>query len=74
MTSEDCLFLDVVVLEKIFDTKVSHISGAPVLVWIYSGGYTAGEKTGFGQYNPSGIMGASQVSGSEGVVFVSINY
>ena len=73
-TSEDCLFLDVVVPEKIFDTKASHNTGAPVLVWIYGGGYTAGEKTGFGQYNPSGIMGASQVSGSEGVVFVSIYY
>lgn len=74
-TSEDCLFLDVVVPEKIFNSKTHRRgAGAPVLVWIYGGGYTAGEKTGFGQYNPSGLIKASQVSGSDGVVFVSINY
>lgn len=71
-TSEDCLYLDVVVPEKIFNSKGS--KKAPVLVWIHGGGYTEGEKTGFGQYNPSGIIKASQVSGSEGVVFVAINY
>lgn len=76
-TSEDCLYLDVVVPVGIFTkaTKSARpASGAPVLVWIYGGGYTAGEKTGFGQYNPSGLIKASQASGSEGIVFVSINY
>lgn len=71
-TSEDCLFLDVVTPEKVFKGKVS--KKAPVLVWIYGGGYTAGEKGGFGQYNPSGLIKASQASGSDGVVFVAINY
>ena len=76
-TTEDCLFLDVVVPEKIFSrvTKTANANdGAPVLVWIYGGGYTAGEKTGFGQYNPAGLIEASQTSGSDGIVFVSFNY
>ena len=37
-TTEDCLFLDVVVPKKIFDNAGSG-SGAAVLVWIYGGGY-----------------------------------
>lgn len=41
-TSEDCLFLDVMVPKSIFDNG----GGAPVIVWIYGGGYTAGSKTG----------------------------
>jgi carboxylesterase type B len=40
-TSEDCLFLDVVVPESIF-TKKSSL--ALVLVWIYSGGYVTGDR------------------------------
>ncbi len=81
-TTEDCLFLDVVVPQNIFkkatkesrnDDKKSNC-GAPVLVWIYGGGYTAGEKTGFGTYNPAGLLKASQASGSEGVVYVALNY
>ena len=76
-TSEDCLFLDVLVPETIFGKStrtVNASSGAPVLVWIYGGGYTSGEKTGFGQYNPAGLIKASRASGSEGIVFVSMNY
>ena len=76
-TTEDCLFLDVAVPKTIFDgrtSKENNTSGAPVLVWIYGGGYTAGEKSGFGAYNPAGLLKASQVSGSEGVVYVALNY
>ncbi|KAL8708032.1 MAG: hypothetical protein Q9220_007028 [cf. Caloplaca sp. 1 TL-2023] len=76
-TTEDCLFLDVVVPEQVY----SHASqsgrskkGAPVLVWIYGGGYTFGEKTGGGSFNPSGLIKASQEGGSEGVVYVALNY
>ncbi|KAL9600988.1 MAG: hypothetical protein Q9219_002810 [cf. Caloplaca sp. 3 TL-2023] len=76
-TTEDCLFLDVVVPEQIL-SKASNSSsskqGAPVLVWIHGGGYTLGEKTGDGVYNPAGLIKASQVSGAEGVVYVAINY
>ena len=72
-TNEDCLFLDVVVPERIFQSRSTQnrSSRAPVLVWIYGGGYTSGEKSG---YNAAGLIKASAASGSEGVVFVSFNY
>lgn len=114
-TTEDCLFLDVVVPQKIFAKanatstaqsgsvsqiadgqvqastgKVSQIAdgqiqastgsssssanntGAPVLVWIYGGGYTGGEKS---SNSAAGLIKASQANGtSDGLVFVSINY
>lgn len=76
-TTEDCLFLDVVVPEQIFneaDSSGSSKKSAPVLIWIYGGGYTVGEKTGFGVYNPAGLINASQINGSEGVIYVALNY
>jgi cholinesterase len=70
-TSEDCLFLDVMVPKKIFDSK-GNGKGAAVLVWIYGGGYTGGSKGDSG--NPAGLIHASQSSGSDGVIYVSMNY
>ncbi|OAL38917.1 hypothetical protein AYO20_01668 [Fonsecaea nubica] len=72
---EDCLFLDVFVSKAVFDkaqNQSSGYQGAPVLVWIYGGGYTAGSKAGSG--NPAGLIHTSQASGSDGIVFVEINY
>lgn len=43
--TEDCLFLDVMVPTKIYNSRGKGY-GAPVLVWIYGGGYTAGSKAG----------------------------
>ena len=71
-TSEDCLFLDVIVPKKIFQSNSSNL--APVMVWIYGGGYTEGEKTGNGVYNPAGLINASQATGTAGIVYVAINY
>ena len=76
-TSEDCLFLDVVVPQAIFEkanssNAVNSTSGAPVLVWIYGGGYTEGDKNADG--NPAGLIKESQVSGSDGIVYVALNY
>ena len=74
-TTEDCLFLDVVVPQAIFNkasNTTNDTSGAPVLVWIYGGGYTAGDKTDSG--NPAGLIKASQDTGSPGVIYVSMNY
>jgi carboxylesterase type B len=91
-TSEDCLFLDVIVPTKIFNSTKSHKkrgslenvnckpgklckekpAGAPVLVWIYGGGYTGGDKTSSG--NPAGLIASSLQNGSEGVVYVAMNY
>ncbi|KAL9118166.1 MAG: hypothetical protein Q9187_005294, partial [Circinaria calcarea] len=72
-TSEDCLFLDVIVPQTVFKKQpVPQIAGAanpnalaPVMVWIYGGGYTLGEKS-LPAYNPTGLIKASQVNGSEG--------
>jgi carboxylesterase type B len=70
-TTEDCLFLDVVVPKSIFD-NAGRGYGAPVLVWIYGGGYTAGSKSGSG--NPAGLIGQSEIDNSKGVIYVSMNY
>lgn len=74
-TTEDCLFLDVVVPKKIFDRaqNKSYIPNdklAPVLVWIYGGGYTMGDKS---SSDASGLVHRSTVSG-DGIVFVAMNY
>jgi carboxylesterase type B len=67
-TSEDCLFLDVVVPESIFTSK----SSVPVLVWLYGGGYVSGDKTASG--NPAGLLDRSFDNGNGGVIFVAMNY
>ena len=74
-TTEDCLFLDVVAPRQIFEKAsktTNDTSGAPVLVWIYGGGYTGGDKSN----NPAaGLIKASQANGtSDGVIFVALNY
>ncbi|MCJ1251242.1 hypothetical protein MMC30_008473 [Trapelia coarctata] len=72
-TTEDCLFLDVYSPKKVFDQRGNH-RGAPVLAWIYGGGFTAGEKNGDSVYNPAGLIRASQVSGGDDIVYVALNY
>lgn len=81
-TTEDCLFLDVVVPQKIFNRAKQHTDRgqhksfvpkhklAPVLVWIYGGGYVGGEKS---SNDPTGLIERSQVVG-DGVVYVALNY
>jgi carboxylesterase type B len=92
-TSEDCLFLDVMVPTSIFNSAQAQQrkrgtpynvecvpgepcqevpAGAPVLVWIYGGGYTGGDKTSSG--NAAGLIASSLQNGSESVVFVAMNY
>lgn len=74
-TSEDCLFLDVMVPKMIFDRAQSKRPVpkkvlAPVMVWIYGGGYTMGDKSA---YDPSGLIQRSMEVG-DGMVYVAINY
>jgi carboxylesterase type B len=96
-TSEDCLFLDVIVPETIFDSASAKkkrqdgsyvvqcspglpctevlkngTGGAPVLVWIYGGGYVGGDKTSSG--NPASLIARSLEDDKEGVVYVAMNY
>ncbi|OJJ45549.1 hypothetical protein ASPZODRAFT_152607 [Penicilliopsis zonata CBS 506.65] len=75
-TTEDCLFLDIVVPKKIFDrsqnkTSVPENATAPVLVWIFGGGYTSGDKS---EESPTGLIERSLKGGKEGIVFVALNY
>jgi carboxylesterase type B len=67
--SEDCLFLDVFVPEDVL-SKAGQGYGSPVLVWIYGGGYTAGEKNN----NPAGLLAASNSSSNGDVIYVAMNY
>ena len=47
--------------------------GAPVLVWIYGGGYVTGDKTDSG--NPAGLLQASyNTAFPRGVIYVAMNY
>ncbi|EOO02370.1 putative carboxylesterase family protein [Phaeoacremonium minimum UCRPA7] len=64
-TTEDCLFLDVLAPQKVFK---QNITGLPVLV--YGGGYSSGEKTGNGKFNPAGLLHISNAS----FVYVAMNY
>ncbi|POS82876.1 hypothetical protein EPUL_005163 [Erysiphe pulchra] len=66
-TSEDCLHLDVLVPEDIFNDNKS----APVLVWIHSGGYVSGDKTSAGK--PNNLLARAEKNG-ESMIFVAINY
>jgi carboxylesterase type B len=69
-STEDCLFLDVIVPQNVYNNGSGK---APVIVWIYGGGYTAGEKAGDAQ--PAGLVAKSEnVTGSDGAVFVALNY
>ncbi|EME77640.1 uncharacterized protein MYCFIDRAFT_191094 [Pseudocercospora fijiensis CIRAD86] len=72
-TTEDCLFLDVHVPKNIFDKRNENKNeGAPVLVWIYGGGYTGGDKGSTG--NPAGLIARSQDNGNSGIIYVALNY
>lgn len=69
--TEDCLFLDVMVPTSIYNNRARGY-GAPVLVWIYGGGYTAGSKAGSG--NPAGLIMRSETNNETGVIYVALNY
>ncbi|KAL6862244.1 alpha/beta-hydrolase [Trichoderma novae-zelandiae] len=71
-TTEDCLVLDVVVPKKVFDNQKQHGEQAPVVVWIYGGGWVSGTKESWG--SPNGIISTTQEDGSDGIVWVAMNY
>jgi carboxylesterase type B len=75
--SEDCLYLDVMVPKRTFDGSLNGTnSGAPVLVWVYGGGYILGDKQEQG--DPAGLLAKATAvagrDGDEGVIWVAINY
>jgi len=63
------LFLDVFVPEDVL-SQAGQGYGAAVLVWIYGGGYTAGDKNN----NPAGLLAASGNAANGDVIYVSMNY
>ncbi|KAL8897721.1 MAG: hypothetical protein Q9207_007073 [Kuettlingeria erythrocarpa] len=68
--TEDCLFLDVLVPEQIFNRRAAR-KKAPVLVWIHGGGFTGGYKS---QYPPTTLIKQSYSGPASGVIFVALNY
>ncbi|OAL40293.1 hypothetical protein AYO20_00029 [Fonsecaea nubica] len=72
---EDCLFLDVIVPKEVFaNASKEHAKGAPVMVWVYGGGFTFSKKYEDG--NPAGLIQRSREedAGGKGVVYVTFNY
>jgi cholinesterase len=81
---EDCLFLDVIVPKAIFSsaaemrngtsTDKATATGAPIMVWIYGGGFTFGKKYGDG--DPTGLMDKARQEdpAGRGVIYVTLNY
>ncbi|KAF2086017.1 alpha/beta-hydrolase [Saccharata proteae CBS 121410] len=67
-TTEDCLFLDVYAPLGVFDG--SEETGLPVLIWLFGGGFTSGEKNGDGQFDPSSLMNST----TRNFIFVAVNY
>ncbi|KAL3424599.1 carboxylesterase family protein [Phlyctema vagabunda] len=76
--SEDCLLLDVVVPQEIYDgkDKDDHYP-VPVIVWIHGGGFIFGDKNQLS--SPAGIFNASTAADGatprdDGVIYVTLNY
>jgi cholinesterase len=73
--TEDCLFLDVMVPQGVFDKAHSRPyrpgKGAAVMVWLYGGGYCAGSKY---DTPPAGLLSRSQSGHGEGIIYVALNY
>jgi cholinesterase len=69
-TSEDCLFLDVLVPTETFQKGAK--AKAAVLVWIHGGGYIQGHKSEAG--HGLGLVTTSKANGGPGIIYVAINY
>ncbi|SMQ53749.1 unnamed protein product [Zymoseptoria tritici ST99CH_3D1] len=75
--TEDCLFLDVVVPQKIFEGNVSDYSngGADVVIYIHGGAYSLGDKAVVGAtLKPDSFLLRAYEKQSPGFIWVSVNY
>lgn len=70
--SEDCLFLDVVVPEEVWDQRSN--TSRPVIVWIHGGGYQIGAKWGSPTSNPLGLLDRSFEDDGEGAIWIGLQY
>ncbi|KAL8690417.1 MAG: hypothetical protein Q9218_004129 [Villophora microphyllina] len=66
--TEDCLFLDVSVPSSVFAQKDKTTAGAPVMVWIFGGGFAFGSKNYWG--SGAGLIDRSD----DNMIYVTINY
>ncbi|RYP41623.1 hypothetical protein DL768_010456 [Monosporascus sp. mg162] len=66
--NEDCLFLDIVVPKKVFENASSQ--KAPVIVWIYGGGFVNGIKSSSNSGLPGGLLDRAR----NDTVYVALNY
>lgn len=72
-TTEDCLFLDVIVPKSTLDSaRILDSSQCLVFVWIHGGEYCSGDKTSYG--NGAGLVKVAQTINSSGVIVVLLNY
>ncbi|CAN8097798.1 unnamed protein product [Discula destructiva] len=70
--SEDCLFLDVVVPERVWAER--SYKSRPVIVWIHGGGFQIGAKWGTPMSNPLGLLDRSFDEDDEGVIWIGLQY
>lgn len=70
--TEDCLFLDVVVPQHIFQRNTKSGRGAAVMVFVHGGSLIYGSKSLWG--DPSALVSRSQEGDNEGVIYLSLNY
>lgn len=68
-SSEDCLFLDILVPENVFNQRKT--ARVPVVLFIHGGGYVQGSKTEYG--SGVGFMNAAAQNDQE-LIYVSVNY
>ena len=68
-SSEDCLFLDILVPETVFNQRKT--AKVPVLLFIHGGGYVQGSKTEDG--SGVGLLDAA-AQNDQDLIYVSINY
>jgi carboxylesterase type B len=67
-TTEDCLFLDVLAPKEGLNDGGPRL---PVIVWIYGGGYVAGDKS---TEDGTALIQRNIATGGEGLVYVAMNY
>jgi cholinesterase len=67
-SSEDCLFLDILVPESVFGKQEKKV---PIIVFLHGGGYVQGSKTAFGP--GIGLLEAAAQNGQD-LIYMSINY
>ncbi|KAJ5153480.1 Alpha/Beta hydrolase protein [Penicillium canariense] len=70
-TSEDCLFLDLLVPETTFSNKDTG-KKSPVLLFIHGGGFVEGSKAAYGYGD--GLLESDFLKNHGDIIYISINY